>query len=381
MKTQKLRKLSWLAGISLAVGSAGSAPAGGAGKRAQPVATATARAQSPNCEAARQVLALLRTYQQSQAIPGMQVAASLRGQPLLSESLGYADVARQLPVTATTRFRVGSVSKALTSVALVQLAAAGRLDLDAPVQRYVPGFPDHGYPITPRELAGHLAGIRHYLPGDGHDALRTEHYQTATQAVAIFASGPLVAEPGSRFFYSSFGWNLLGAVIEGASGESFLPYMQRAVWQPLGMTHTSGDRADSLLPARSQLYGKDSQLAFADDVSYKYPSGGLLSTAEDLLRYGNALLDSKFLTAKQQRLLFTSQATRAGHPTHYGMGWRIETTHAGHRLYWHDGVVNGGSASLLLYPDDGLVVAILANSRQGATLNAKAVGEMLLACQ
>ncbi|WP_151087566.1 serine hydrolase domain-containing protein [Hymenobacter baengnokdamensis] len=371
--TWKVKGVSWLLGISLTVG--------GPGGRQLDARRHLARQSAPGCEAVPQALHLLQEYQQTQAIPGMQVAASLRGQMLLSEGLGYADVARQLPVTTTTRFRVGSVSKSLTSVALVQLAATHRLELDAPVQRYVPGFPASGSPITARALAGHLAGIRHYRPGDGHDALRTEHYQTATQALAVFQNDPLVAEPGTRFFYSSFGWNLLGAVIEGASGEPFLHYMQRAVWQPLGMVYTSGDRADSVSSDRSRLYSKGSQLAIADDVSYKYPSGGMLSTAEDLVKYGNALLGKAFLTPAQKRLLFTSQATHDGRSTHYGMGWRLETTRSGHKLYWHDGVVNGGSASLLLYPDDDLVVAILANSRQGATLNAKAIGDLFLSCK
>ena len=219
------------------------------------------------------------------------------------------------------------MSKALTSVALVQLAASRRLDLDAPVQRYVPGFPAASAPITARGLAGHLGGIRHYHPGDTQ---RTEHYQTATQVLAVFQNDPLVAEPGMQFFYSSFGWNLLGAVIESAASEPFLHYMQRAVWQPLGMAHTGGDRADSLLPDRSQLYGKGSRLAFADDVSSKYPSGWLLSTAEDLVKYGNALLNKGFLTRAQARQLFTSQTTRNGRPTHYGMGWRLTTTRSGH---------------------------------------------------
>ena len=371
--TWKTQGLGWLLGASLIIGSSGG----------RPLAASHAPAQQavPVCAVVPQAMSLLRAYQQSQAIPGMQVAASRRGQLIVSEGLGYADVAWQLPVTTTTRFRVGSVSKALTSVALVQLAASRRLDLDAPVQRYVPEFPATSTPVTARELAGHLGGIRHYRPGDTHDTQRTEHYQTATQALAVFQNDLLVAEPGTQFFYSSFGWNLLGAVIEGAAGEPFLHYMQRAVWQPLGMVHTSGDRADSLLPDRSQLYGKGSRLAFADDVSFKYPSGGLLSTAEDLVKYGNALLGKSFLTRTQTRQLFTSQTTRDGRPTHYGMGWRLTTTRSGHRLYWHEGLVNGGSASLLLYPDDELVVAVLANSRQGATLDVKSLGDILLSCK
>lgn len=117
-----------------------------------------------------------------------------------------------MPVTAETRFRIGSVSKALTSVAVGRLLQDGRLDLDSPVQRYVPGFPAKRYPITVRQVAGHLAGIRHYFPGEFENR---EHYPTITQGLAIFAADSLLFEPGTAFAYSSYGYNLLGAVIEG----------------------------------------------------------------------------------------------------------------------------------------------------------------------
>lgn len=341
---------------------------------------ATKRPAALACDAPQQAVQLLQAFRQEQTILGLQIAVSAKGQTLLSESMGYADLDKQLPVTTTTQFRVGSVSKSLTSLALVRLAAAHQLDLDAPVQQYVPGFPRKPYPITTRELAGHLAGIRHYRPGDPHDVVRTEHYQTATQALVTFQDDPLLFEPGTHYFYSSFGWNLIGAVIEGVTGDTYLHYMQQTIWLPLGMTHTYGDRADSLMPDRSRFYGATGRPAPPDDLSCKYPSGGLLSTAEDLLKYGNALLDKAILPGAQARLLFTSQTTRDGQPTHYGLGWVVGTTKSGHRLYMHEGEVLGGSSYLLLYPDDKLVIAFVANSRNGAALKARMLGDLFLAC-
>ncbi len=331
-----------------------------------------------DCDGPCQAVRLLQVFQQQKGIPGMQVAVSVNGQNILSQGFGYADVAKQLPVTTTTQFRVGSISKALTSAALLKLVAEKQLDLDEPVQRYVPTFPRKPYPITSRQLAGHLAGIRHYDLNDPHDANRTEHYQTATQALAVFQQDPLLFEPGTQYHYSSYGWNVLGAVIEGITGQAYLPYMQHAIWLPLGMTHTYGDRADSLMPDRSKFYQNNGKLIPYDDVSSKYPSGGILSTAEDLVLYGNSLLANALFKAKFTRLLFTSQATRAGLPTHYGIGWHVNTTTHGHRVYWHDGLVAGGSGYLLLYPDDKIVVALLANSRSGHDLPARAIGELLL---
>lgn len=338
------------------------------------------RSAATACDASQQAIQLVQAFRQEQNIPGLQLAVSVKGQTLLSENMGYADLDKQKPVSNTTQFRIGSVSKSLTSLALVQLVAAHKLDLDAPVQQYVPSFPVKSYPITTRELAGHLAGIRHYRPGDPHDVVRTEHYQTATQALTTFQDDPLLFEPGTHYFYSSFGWNLIGAVMEGVTGDTYLHYMQQHIWLPLGMSHTYGDRADSLMPDRSQFYGASGQVAAPDDLSCKYPSGGLLSTAEDLLKYGNALLDKAMLPATQARLLFTSQATRDGQPTHYGLGWVIGTTRSGHRLYMHEGEVLGGSSYLLLYPDDKMVITFVANSRKGALLKARSLGELFLAC-
>jgi CubicO group peptidase (beta-lactamase class C family) len=135
------------------------------------------------------------------------------------------------------------------------------------------------------------------------------------------------------------------------------------------------------MPDRSHLYGKASQPVSPDDVSYKYPSGGLVSTAEDLVKYGNALLDKNYLQPAQARLLFTSQTTRDGKLTHYGLGWQVATTKTGHRAYWHDGAVLGGGGFLLIYPDDKIIVAFLANAKQASTISPRLLGELFLACQ
>lgn len=381
-KAERIRR-AWrgrrLARLLCCLGSLTLLPFGGLAQVADTLALPAGLAATPACDLPCQVVRLLQLWQQRAGIPGVQVAVSVRGQTVLSQGLGLADVARQLPVTRTTQFRVGSISKALTSAALLQLVAEHKLDLDASVQRYVPGFPLKPYPITTRELAGHLAGIRHYRPGDVHDANRTDHYTTATQALTVFAQDPLLFPPGTQFFYSSFGWNLVGAVIEGAAGQPYLRYMQQQIWLPLGMTHTYGDRADSLMPNRSRGYQRNGQLIPYDDLSSKYPSGGILSTADDLLLYGNALLANRLFSPKLTRLLFTSQTTRAGRPTHYGLGWRVGTSPQGHRVYWHDGLVNGGGGYLLLYPDAHVVVALLTNSRRGHDLPAQALGELFVA--
>src|SRR5438874_290284 len=141
-------------------------------------------------------------YPRLNAIPALVVAVD--GRIVWSEAFGYANLATKRPTTPTTQFRIGSVSKPLTADAVAQLYEAGKLDLDAPIQRYVPTFPDKGAVITTRLLGGHLAGIRHY---QGDEFTLNRHYATVTRGLAIFENDSLVAPPGTRFSYSSYGFN------------------------------------------------------------------------------------------------------------------------------------------------------------------------------
>src|SRR6266487_3765773 len=295
-------------------------------------------------------------------IPGLQVAVAVGGKLVWSEAFGYADLAREVPVTAETQFRIGSVSKPLTAAAVALLYERGKLDLDAPVQRYVPSFPDKGYPISTRQLTGHLAGIRHYK---GEEFLLNRRFATVLDGLTIFQDDSLLFPPGTRFSYSSYAWNLVSAVVEGASGDNFLHYMSAHVFRPLGLTRTAPDRADSLIPGRTQFYDRDSagifRIAPAVDNSYKWAGGGFISTAEDLVRFGSALLDPGFLKRETLDLLFTSQRTSAGEQTGYGVGWFLRTDSLGHHWAFHGGSAVGGTAVFGVDRDSRVVVAILTN--------------------
>ena len=295
-------------------------------------------------------------------IPGVQVAVAVNGKLVWSEGFGYADVERKRPVTRETQFRIGSVSKPLTAAAVALLYQQGKLDLDAPVQRYVPSFPDKGYPITTRQLAGHLAGIRHYKD---REFFLNRRFATVLDGLTIFQDDSLLFPPGTRFSYSSYAWNLISAVVEGASGDDFLRYMSAHVFRPLGLADTAPDRTDSLIPGRTQPYDRDSggsyRIAPAVDNSYKWAGGGFVSTAEDLVKFGSALLEPGFLKRETLDLLFTSQRTRAGEETGYGIGFFVTTDSLGHRWAFHGGGAVGGTAVFGLDRESRVVVAILTN--------------------
>jgi CubicO group peptidase (beta-lactamase class C family) len=290
-------------------------------------------------------------------VPGLGVAVAVNGAIVWSQGFGYADLETKTPVVSTTRFRIGSVSKPLTAAGLALLVERGAIEMDAPVQKYIPDFPQHEAPITIRLLAGHLSGIRNYR---GNEAISNKAYPNLRSALKIFEGDPLVSPPGTKFNYSSYNWNVIGAAMESASKQDFLRYMESNVFKPLEMTHTGPDLAGVADLNRAHFYEMDSSgkfiIAPKVDCSSKWPSGGILSTAEDLARFGSAISKSGFLKTESLKLLFTSQTTSDGKPTHYGVGWFL-----GQTLRYHEGDSIGGTSVLLLLPSFGTVVAIVSN--------------------
>ncbi|MGE0552443.1 MAG: serine hydrolase domain-containing protein [Gemmatimonadales bacterium] len=323
------------------------------------VPASRASAQAPRETRARQ---LLERYLEDQHVPGASAAISRNGRIVWSAGFGMANLELRVPATPETRFRVGSISKALTSVAVAQLWDGGRLDLDVPVQRYVPSFPEKAHPITTRQLGGHLSGLPHY---NREDIVNRVHYESVTHALDKFKDRPLLFTPGERFSYSSFGWNLISAVVEGAAGVPFLDYMERRVFEPLGMTRTGPDRYEAVIPDRTAFYvvhpdGK-TENGPAVDNSDVWAGGGFLSTAEDLTRFGEGVQGGAVVSQRGRQLLFTRMTTTAGDSTGYGLGWRVRDLD-GRRVVGHGGSHVGATAQLLLDPTNRVVVAILTNS-------------------
>ncbi len=322
-------------------------------------------------------------------IPGISAAVGSGGIQVWSEGFGYADLENRVPALETTLYRIGSVSKPVTATAVVQLALEGRLDLDAPVQDYVPSFPRKQEEITTRMLAGHLAGVRHYR-GDESVSEGQRHYDDVVDALGIFGEDPLLFAPGERYSYSSYGWNLISAVVQGAADEPFLSYMARNVFEPLGMNDTFADDPRLIIPGRTRFYtftgGRTRNAPFVDN-SYKWAGGGFIASVEDLVRFGTAHLEPGFLPREGLDLLFTSQRTNAGEETGYGIGWRVgsfgelfpqdDPVRGGPlaelRVVHHGGSSVGGRAFLLLVPEEELVVAVLVNYNRfdGAGLAAR----------
>lgn len=256
-------------------------------------------------------------------VPGLVVGFS-KGDYTWVRAFGVADVENMTPMRIDSSFRLASVQKTMTAVAVLQLAEAGKLDLDADIRTYVPYYPQKPYTITARQLLSHLGGIPHYVNRDLEQHFKT--HKSTREAIDVFANYELVAEPGTRYSYSSYGYNLLGAAIETASGMSYADYMQQHVWRPAGMTDTRMDDPTELIERRVRGYRLiDGQLRNSEfiDISSRFAAGGTRGTVVDLLRFIRALNGGVLLSDEMRTRMNTPARTRTGEAVPYALGWQI----------------------------------------------------------
>jgi CubicO group peptidase (beta-lactamase class C family) len=335
-----------------------------------------------------QAMAYLQEIWRSTGTPGISVAVAHQGRLVFSQSVGYADLENMIPAGGSTVYNIGSVSKALTVVAVMQLVEQGKVRLDDPIQKYVPSFPDKGSPITVRHILTHTSGIRHYWKTDFPDSVDNENLKpvaTLEEGIRIFKDDPLLFKPGERYFYSSYAVNLLQGVIETAGGSPFEDYMRKHIWEPAGMLNSAFDRPERIVPHRARSYqlveGRMLNYPY-NDLTYKFASGGMMSAADDLARFGIALNHGALLKPETVALMYTPMAPvlrhREGGPPEaldfsQGLIWRIFKDDAGRTFVNHCGTVKGFNACIVDYPDQDLVVAILANGYPMAPARREAV--------
>ena len=325
--------------------------------------------------------AAISSFRSRQHIPGLSIAVVVDNKIQFQAAYGTADLENSVAATPATVYRIASISKSLTAVAAMQLVEKGKLDLDAPVQKYVSSFPAKPFPITTRELLTHLSGIRHYKQGEGE---YTKHYESLTDALSIFKHDPLEHEPGTRYTYSTFAYTLLGAVIEGASGMRYTEYLREHVFKPAGMQHTQADDIYALIPNRARGYTPNVYAKFDGNVhnallmdsSYKLPGGGWVSTAEDLARFAIACESDLLLKRMTFEQMTRSQKTRDGRETGYGYGWYIDRREGRQAddSVWHGGVQPGFTSDLWLLPKKRFALVLLANLEGGGRLGLATLG-------
>lgn len=309
--------------------------------------------------------AILAAQVEANGVPGMAAAVTRDGALIWSGRAGYRDLERRLPVEADTSFRLASVSKLVTATAAMLLHDRQMLDLDAPVQRYLPGRRlAWSSDISVRQLAAHMSGIPHYQDVDA--ARGGVHFNTIDEAVGVFANRPLLFEPGTAYQYSSYGYTLLSAAIEGGAGMPFLSFVSRAVTHDLDLRPDLGSD-----PGRDSVAYEfeNGAIRAADphDYSYSWGGAGFRGTAAGVAMFGARVMRADFLSPAARAVMWTPSRMTDGTPVIEGpdriaFGWRIGTDSDGQRIAHHAGAAIGARSALLVYPDRGESVSLLSNA-------------------
>jgi CubicO group peptidase (beta-lactamase class C family) len=340
----------------------------------QDVPSVTHSAPLPKwADAVEQGRQIIRAGLTEQNLAGLSVAVGVGGDIVWAEGFGWADLENRVPVSPDMLFRIGTASTALTSAAVGLLLEDGRLNLDDVIQMHVPAFPEKRWPVTLRQLMGHVAGVAN--DGGDEGPLFAERCERPVDALQ-FLSGyerELLFEPGTRYEYSSYGWIVVSAAVEAAADEPFLTFMLERIFEPLGMHDTKADSTTEPIPNRATFYfprfAADPRyglhLMRPIDLSCYAGSSAFLSTPSDLVRFGLAINSGKLLKPTTIQWLQTPQRLASGQETGYGLGWDLETVAlAGEQTRWvgHDGTVLGGMvASLMTFPETGIVVSVTSN--------------------
>ena len=294
-------------------------------------------------------------------IPGLSAAVVRDRELRWSAGYGLADLENEVPTMPATVYRLASVSKPITAAAVLQLAERGRLELDAPIQRYVPGFAEKPWPITARQLLSHQSGIRNWTDEEFHN---THRYTSITDSLVPFKDDALLFPPSTKTLYTSLGFTLLGAAIEGAGGAPFMEQLRASVFQPAGMESARDDDVFAIVPHRARGYFRRSDGSLANaplsDTSNRIPGGGLVATAEDVARFAAALQRGALLKPETLQMALTPQKLHGGRATGYGLGW-VVGRRGGKREAYHVGGQPQVSTVVYMLPDAGVAVAILAD--------------------
>jgi serine beta-lactamase-like protein LACTB len=324
------------------------------------------------------ILRYLEQVRNQTGAPGISAAVGLEGEIVFSGGVGYAELDNLTPADGGTVWNVGSVSKVLAGVGVMQLVERGAVRLEDHIQEYVPSYPEKRAPITLEHILTHTSGIRHYRDGEfgPYGLYEARHFDDINEAIEHFRDDPLLFEPGQYYFYSSHAFNLLQGVVETASGLGFEDYMRRFVWEPAGMLSSSFDVPSRIVHKRGRGYVRDEHGVLVNspyvDPSYKYAGGGMLSTVEDLVRFAQAINDGTLLRPETVATMFAvhvdpvMEFNPEGAPVKrdfmMALGFQLDEDAEGRWYINKTGTVKGTRSVVIDYPEYDLVVALQANA-------------------
>jgi CubicO group peptidase (beta-lactamase class C family) len=304
-------------------------------------------------------------------VPGISVVATKDGKVVYRRGFGFQDKADGVWMHGGSVHRIASISKAVAGVLALRMAAKHPgLNLKSPVRTYLPWLPAH-HTYTVEQTVMNRSCLKHYPAG--FSSQNATHYDTSADVLNAFMNQPLDCTPGTQK-YSTHGYEGAGAVIESFEDKPINEVVRDELTLPFGLTTLRPESLAGSLPERVQLYKTDNTEYGGDDTSNKTLGGGLVSSAADLVKFANGILGGTLLSAAQRTTLFTGVGG-------YGYGWDVGTGPGGVRLVGKAGAQPGAKSYLRVYPDDGVVVAVLTNRKGGGhdpVGLSKRIGEAML---
>jgi CubicO group peptidase (beta-lactamase class C family) len=307
---------------------------------------------------------LARSFVAEHGAPGIAVAMVRGKDTLLLAAYGMADLENDLPATARSVYRIGSITKQFTAAAVMQLIEAGKVKLDGPIGDYLPTLPDAWKPVTIRQLLNHTSGIPSYTGLGPVWAARWGEVMTPDTIVALTAAKPMDFAPGTSWSYNNSGYVILGMLIEKVTGKTWGDDLRARFAVPLGLEDTRDCRTEPLVPRRAHGYeNKDGQWVNAKflDMSQPFSAGALCSTVGDLIKWNRALHTGKVVSAESYRLMTTPEGAATKGARQYGFGLAVDTV-AGRKSIAHGGGIHGFITANTWVPSAELSVTVLANS-------------------
>lgn len=298
--------------------------------------------------------------------PGAAIVVVKDGRTIHRRGYGMANMELGVAIEPDMVFRIGSVTKQFTAVAILMLMEEGKLSLQDEITKFFPDYPTQGQKITVEHLLTHTSGIKSYtgLP-EWRPLWRKD--VSMKEMIDLFKDKPMEFAPGAKWNYNNSGFVLLGAIIEKVSGQSYSEFVQKRIFAPLGMNHSFYDQTSRLIPRRVPGYSKAGpnyvNSAYLS-MNWPHAAGALASTVDDLAIWDAALYTEKILKQETLRKAWTSYRLADGREAKYGFGWFVATLD-GSRTIEHGGGINGFTCYTIRLPEEKVFVAILTNRDSG----------------
>ena len=294
---------------------------------------------------------------------GASALVMKKGKVVYRKAFGMANIEVGVEMTPEHIFRIGSITKQFTAVAILQLMEAGKLSLQDDITKFLPDYPTHGHTITVEHLLTHTSGIKSYTAMDSWDGEERKKAFTPEQMIDYFKNEPMDFAPGEKWMYNNSAYFLLGYIIEKVSGMSYEEYVEEKLFKALKMESSYYGNPMQLISNRASGYqvGKNGfQNAEYLSMTQPYAAGALLSTVDDLYKWYNAVASYKVVKKESIDKAWTSYTLNDGSKTQYGYGWAIGNIQ-GSRMIEHGGGINGFVTASLYLPEDEIFVAVFSN--------------------